>query len=161
MWLTLCLIKIFCLNKSKFSSALFKHGKEKKLSSISVLLSSLFWTKIKSSLWNSPKMLQNNRNIVCSYGSWKNIYTLLIKKLFKQIQIFQNLPLSNLVRKTNFLSFSVLVSEIVTFMYKKILYEFPQNALQKLSLQYVAHFVEKNNFFNIYNLLLVWSKTVV
>ena len=50
------------------------------------------------------------------------------KSLFKQIQIFLSIcPFSNMVRKTNFLSISVLVSEIVTFMYKKkVLYEFLQ-----------------------------------
>ena len=42
------------------------------------------------------------------------------KKLLKQIQIFlRNFPFSNMVRKTNFPSISVLVSEIVTFMSKK------------------------------------------
>ena len=42
------------------------------------------------------------------------------KQLFKQIQIFLRIcPISNIVRKTNFLSISVLVSEIVTYMSKK------------------------------------------
>ena len=42
------------------------------------------------------------------------------KNLLKQIQIFLRIcPFSNMVRKTNFLSFSGLVSEIVTFMSKK------------------------------------------
>ena len=42
------------------------------------------------------------------------------KHLLKQIQIFLRIyPFSNMVRKTNFLSFSVLVSEIVIFMSKK------------------------------------------
>ena len=36
-----------------------------------------------------------------------------------------------MVRKTNFLSISVLVSEIVTFMSKKkVLYEFPKKCLK-------------------------------
>ena len=52
-----------------------------------------------------------------------NIYPLLLassKKLFKQIQIFFMIfPFSNIVRKTNFLSISVLVSEMVNFMSKK------------------------------------------
>ena len=49
------------------------------------------------------------------------------KDLFKQIQIFLRIfPFSNMGRKTNFLSISVLVSEVVTFMSKRIvLYEFP------------------------------------
>ena len=47
-------------------------------------------------------------------------YWLDQKKFFKQIQIFLSIfPFSNMVRKTNFLSISVLVSAIVTFMYKK------------------------------------------
>ena len=42
------------------------------------------------------------------------------KKVFKQIQIFLRIcPFWNMVRKTNFLSISVLVSEIVTLMSKK------------------------------------------
>ena len=42
------------------------------------------------------------------------------KLLFKQFQNFpQYLSLSNMVRKTNFLNISVLVSEIVTFIAKK------------------------------------------
>ena len=51
------------------------------------------------------------------------------KQLFKQIQIFLRIILfTNMVRKINFLSFSVLVSEIVTFMSKNkyFFYEFPQ-----------------------------------
>ena len=52
-----------------------------------------------------------------------NIYHLLqicSKKLFKQIQIFLRIcPFSNMVRKINILSISVLVSEIVNFMFKK------------------------------------------
>ena len=42
------------------------------------------------------------------------------KKMFKQIQIFLRIcPFSNMVRKINFLSISVLLSEIVNFMFKK------------------------------------------
>ena len=52
-----------------------------------------------------------------------NIYPLLLiwsKIFFKQIQIlFRIFSFSNMVRKTYFLSISVLVSEIVTFMSKK------------------------------------------
>ena len=45
------------------------------------------------------------------------------KQLFKQIQIFFRIFLfSNMVRKTNFLGFSVLASEIVTFLTKKKLF---------------------------------------
>ena len=42
------------------------------------------------------------------------------KKLFKKIQIFFGIyPFSNLLRKTNFLIFSVILSEIATFRNKK------------------------------------------
>ena len=42
------------------------------------------------------------------------------RELFKQIQIFPGIyPFSNLLRKTNFLSISVLLSEIATFLTKK------------------------------------------
>ena len=101
--------------------------------SISVLVSEVvtFMSKKNSSLSISPKLLQNNRD---SYFSnmwltlWRkkgfvNIYPHLLiwsKKFFKQIQIFLRIfPFSNMVRKTYFLSISVLISEIVTFMSKK------------------------------------------
>ena len=47
--------------------------------------------------------------------------------MFKQIQIFLRIfPFSNMVKKSNFLSISVLVSEIVTFLTKRqVLCEFP------------------------------------
>ena len=53
-------------------------------------------------------------------------------QLFKQIQIFLSIcPFSNMVKKQNFLSISVLISEIVTFMSKRIvLYEFLQKCLK-------------------------------
>ena len=49
------------------------------------------------------------------------------KQLFKQIQFFLWIcPFSNMLRKTNFLSFSVLHSEIVTFcLQREDLCEFP------------------------------------
>ena len=48
------------------------------------------------------------------------IYWFDQKKLFKQIQIFLRIcPFSNLLRKTNFLSISVLLSEIVTYLLKR------------------------------------------
>ena len=54
------------------------------------------------------------------------------KQLFKQIQIFLRIcHFSNMVRKTNFLSTSLLVSEIVIFWLKrKVLYEFPQKCFK-------------------------------
>ena len=54
------------------------------------------------------------------------------KKLFKQIQIFLRICLfSNMVRKTNWMSISVLVSAIVTFMLKeKFSMNFTKNAFK-------------------------------
>ena len=88
-------------------------------------------------------MLQNNRKhslAVCG-SLWLEKQFLLIfihfnrfdqKKLFKQIQIFLWIcPFSNMVRKTNFLSISVLVYEIITFLTKRnVLYEFPQKCFK-------------------------------
>ena len=101
--------------------------------SISVLVSEIvtFMSKKNSSLWISPKMLQNNRKhslAVCGLLCGEKQFLLIFirfywfdqKHLLKQIQIFLRIcPFSNMVRKTNFLSISVLVSEIVTFMSKK------------------------------------------
>ena len=52
--------------------------------------------------------------------------------LLKQIQFFLRIcPFSNMVRKTHFLSISVLISEIVTFMSKRIvLYDFLQKCFK-------------------------------
>ena len=54
------------------------------------------------------------------------------KQLFKQILIFLRIYLfSNMVRKTNFLSISVIVSAIVILCLKrKVLYEYPQKCLK-------------------------------
>ena len=54
------------------------------------------------------------------------------KHLLKQIQIFIRIyPFSNMVRKRNSLSISVLVSEIVILCLKrKVLYEFPQKCFK-------------------------------
>ena len=59
-------------------------------------------------------------------------YWFVPKKLFKEIQNFpQNLPLSNMVRKTNFLRILVLLSAIVTLCLKrKVLYEFYQKCFK-------------------------------
>ena len=57
------------------------------------------------------------KNCFCKYLS---PFTGLIKNSNLNKSNFpQDLNLSNMVRKTNFLSISVLVSEIVTFMSKK------------------------------------------
>ena len=115
---------------------------------ISVLVSEVvtFMSKKNSSLSISPKMLKTTerhslaicgllcgqkkfllifirfywfdqkklKNFLCGEIFFVNIYC------FKQIQIFLRIFLfSNMVRKTYFLSISVLVSEVVTFMSKK------------------------------------------
>ena len=116
-----------------------------KLLSISVLVSEIdtFLTKKRSSLWISTKMLQNNTKalfISMWLTLWRkiffvNIYLLLLvwsKQFFKQIQIFFRIcSFSNMVRKTNFLSISVIFFESVTFVSKKkVLYEFPQKCFK-------------------------------
>ena len=100
---------------------------------ISVLVSEIvtFMSKKKSSPWISQKMLQKKKThslAVCD-TIWGEKQFMLIfvffywfyqKQVFKQIQIFLRIcSFSNIVRKTNFLNISVLVSEIVTFMSKK------------------------------------------
>ena len=102
--------------------------------SISVLVSEIitFMSKKKSSLWISPakyfKTTERLSLAICGLLCGEKQFLLIFirfdwfdqKNLLKQIQIFLRIcPFSNMVRKTNFLSFSVLVSEIVTFMSKK------------------------------------------
>ena len=59
-------------------------------------------------------------------------YWLDQRQLFKQIQIYLRIfSFSNLLRKTNFLSISVLLSEIVTFLTKKRFFsEFPKKCFK-------------------------------
>ena len=120
------------LNKSNFSSgfAPFNMLRKTNFLNISVLVSEkvTFLTKTRSSLWISPKLLQNNRK-----EKFRNMWlSLVTKTIFVNIcplllvwsktvvltnpNFPQVLPLSNMVRKTNFLSISVLVSAIITFM---------------------------------------------
>ena len=94
MWLTLWRIIFFvniypllriwlknsCLNKSKISSgfAPFKHGKKTIFLTISMLVTKIvtFMSLKESSLWISPKMLQNNRKALFSsmwLTSWRKI----------------------------------------------------------------------------------------
>ena len=101
--------------------------------SISVLLSEIvnFWTKKRSFQWISPKMFKTTgKHSLAVCGSfWGEKQFLLIfvpfycfeqKGCLQQIQIFLWIcPFSNLLRKTNFLSISELLSEIVTFLTKK------------------------------------------
>ena len=100
---------------------------------MSVLLSKIvtFLSKKRSSLWISPKKLQNSRKAKFS-SMWltlrrKTVFVNIFpfwwfnqKNLFKQIQIFLRIwRFSNLLRKTNFLSISLVFSEIVTFGTKR------------------------------------------
>ena len=142
------MIKNSSLNKSKFPSgfAPFKYGKKNKLSEYfsARFWDSHFYVQKKSSLWISPKMLKKTERpnlavcgSLCGEKQFLLIfilhYWLVQKQLFKQIQILLRIcPFSNMVRKTNFLSISVLVSEIITFMSKKksSLYEFPQKCFR-------------------------------
>ena len=101
--------------------------------SISVLFSGIatFMSKKKMSLWITPKCFKTTERYslaVCGSLCGQKQFLLIFisfykfdkKKLFKQIQIFIRIcHFWNIVRKTNFLSISVLVSEIVTFMSKK------------------------------------------
>ena len=128
-------IKKSYLNKSKFSSgfAPFKLVRKTNFLSISVLVSGIvtFMSKKKSSLWISPKWFKTiERHSLAVCGSlcgekqflsiFITFYWFYQKKLFKQIQIFLWIcHFSNMVRKTNFLCISVLISAIVTFMFKK------------------------------------------
>ena len=100
--------------------------------SISVLVSKIvtFMSKKKSSLkilQKSFKTTERNSLAVCGLLCGEKKFLLIFirfywfnqKKLLKQIQIFLWIcPFKNMVRKTNFLSFSMLVSEIVIFMSK-------------------------------------------
>ena len=114
--------------------------------SISVLVSEIdsFMTKKKSSLWISPKILQNNRRhslAMCGslFGEKQFLlifilyYCFFQNHLFKQIHIFLRIcPFSNMVRITNRHCTSVLLSAIVTFMLKE---KFSLNFLPNASKQ--------------------------
>ena len=138
---------------------------------ISVLVSEIatFLTKKRSSQWISPKMLQNNTKALF-ISMWLtlrrkpfffNIYHLLLvwsKQFFKQIQIFLRIcPFSNMVRKTNFLSISVIIFESVTFVSKKrsslwISQKMLQNNTKALFISMWLTLRRKTVFVNIYSL---------
>ncbi len=84
------------------------------------------------------KPIKQQKSIVWLYVAYfgkKNKFLLIYvpfyrfdqNDLFKQIQNFLRFfPFLNMLRKTNFLGISVLLSEIVTFGIKReVLYEFP------------------------------------
>ena len=172
------MIKNSCLNKSKISSgfATIKHETINKLMSLRL---SFFLTKKRSSLWICPKILQNNRKAQFSC-MWLNLgrktvyifylspFTGLIKNNCLNKSKFASgfAPFQTLVRKTNFLSISVLVSEIVTFLTKKrsSLWISPKILQNNRKAEFSCMWLNlgrKTVFVNINPLLLVWSKTVV
>ena len=129
------LIKNSCLNKSNFPQdlPLFKYGKKNKLSNFfgARLWDSYFYVKKKFFYEFPQKCFQTTEKhslkVCVSFCGEKLFFKhltplpgLMEKKLFKQIQIFLMIcPFSNMVRKSNCLSISVHVSEIVTFLTKK------------------------------------------
>ena len=100
---------------------------------ISVLVSEIvtFWIKRKvpyKFLQKCNKTTERHSLAVCGSLREEKLFLLIFvpfysvwsKTFVKTEPNFPpDLPLSNMARKTNFLSFSVLVSEIVTFMSKK------------------------------------------
>ena len=101
--------------------------------SISELLSEkvFFWLKREFFSELARKCFKTTENhSLAVYGSllgekqflliFVPFYLFVQKQLFKQIQIFLKIsPFSKFLRKTNFLSISVLLSEIVTFLKKR------------------------------------------
>ena len=157
---------------------LFKLVKKKNFLSISVLLSAIvtfFYLKENFSVnftENASKQRGKHSLAVCS-SFWGEIQFLLIfvlfywfdqKKLFKQIQFFLRIcAISNLLRKTNFLSISVLLSEIVTFLNKKRSFQWISPKMlqnnRKLWFSCMWHILSRKIVFvSICPLLLVWSK---
>ena len=150
-----------------------------KFLSISVLVSAIitFMSKNISSLWISPKMLQNNSKAYVS-SMWLTLrrkifllifipFTGLIKNsCLNKSKFSSSLPLLSMVRKTNFLSISVFFSEIVTFMSEKksslwISPKMLQNN-RKAWFSSISHTLwRKTVFVNIYPLVLVWTKKIV
>ena len=110
----------------------FKHGKKNKLAeSFSVrFCDSQFYVKRKI-LYEFPqksfKTTERHSLAVCSLLSGEKQFLLIFiplywfdkKSCLNKSKISLGFPLSNRVRKTNFLNFSELVSEIVNFMPKK------------------------------------------
>ena len=126
------LIKISSLNKPKFSSCYspiqtFKEKKSSEYFSASFWDSHLLTKKgIFSELARKCFKTTKKHSLTVGYSLWGEKRFLLIfvsfywvdqKKLFKQIQIYLRIcSFSNLIRKTNFQSISVHLSEIVFFI---------------------------------------------
>ena len=143
---------------------------------ISVLISEIVIFCLKRDvLWeyfpNCFKTTEKNSLAICGSHWEKNFFVNIWpflwfdqKLLFKQIQIFLRIcPFTNMLRKTNFLSILVLVSEIVTFLTKKksslwISQKMLQTTERHSLAVWCSFWGEKNFFFNVCPLLLVWSK---
>ena len=159
---------------------LFKHGKKKTfwVFQCSFLRLSLLCLKRKvlyEFLQKCFKTTERHSLAVCGLLCGEKQFLLIFirfywfdqKNLLKQIQIFLRIcPFSNMVRKTNFLSISVLVSEIVIFMSKKKSSLWISTAkyfktTERLSLASMwLTLWRKTVFVNIYPLLLILSKNV-
>ena len=132
----------------------------------------------KSSLWISPKMLKNNRKAEFSsmwLTLWRitvfvNIYPLslvwLKNSCLNKSKISSGFAPFKHGKKTIFLTISMLITEIVTFMSKKksslrISPKMLQNNRKALFSSMWLTSCRKTVFVNIFPLLMVWSKTVV
>ena len=146
---------------------------------ISVLLSEIatFLTKKRSSLWISPKLLQNNRKAQFS-SLWLNLrrkifflefvpfYWFDQKVLFQKILILLRIYPFKHVKKKKILIISVLLSEIATFWTKKInsLWISPkliQNNIKALFSCMCLTLEWKTVFVRVCPNILVWTKRVV
>ena len=172
-------IKNSCLNKSKFSSQFtpFQTCKEKQtfcVFSCSYQRVSLFG--LKREFFNELslkcfKTIGNHNLAVFSSLCWE-IFFLFIFVLFywfdqahffKQIQIFFRIfTFPNLLRKSNSLCISVLLSEIATFLLKwEIFSELAQKCFKKTekhSLEVCGSFCGKKKFFLIFVLFFCLYK---
>ena len=132
-------------------------------------------SKMKISLWINPKMLQTTERhslAVCGSLCGEKQFLLIFipfywcdkKPLFKQIQILLRICLFKHGKKNKLYEyFSVRFWDSHFYVQKeKFSMNFHQNASKQqkgIVLHYVAHFVEKNIFVNIYPLLLVIKKS--
>ena len=132
---------------------LFKHGKKKTfwVFQCSFLRLSLLCLKrivLYEFLQKCFKTTERHSLAICGLLCGEKRFLLIFIRfdwfdqnhLLKQIQIFIRIyPYSNMVRKRNSLSISVLVSEIVILCLKrKVLYEFPQKCFKTTEIHSLA-----------------------